>query len=118
MAGGLITPGSDVLNLSPLFLRGEVEIRAKREFRVRGKAQRGSQIQRSRREPLTPPSPRKSGARERTTDIYAATRCAAMIWSAARPVTSAMRSNCRVKLPAPFLELMASKIDSPISPYG
>src|SRR5207237_9849044 len=28
------------------------------------------------------------------TTSHAATRCAAMIWSAARPVTSAMRSNC------------------------
>src|SRR3954466_4692684 len=49
---------------------------------------------------------------------YAATRCAAMIWSAARPVTSAMRSNCLVKLPAPAVAERNSTIRSPISASG
>src|ERR1700731_4702210 len=41
-----------------------------------------------------------------------------MIWSAARPVTSAMRSNCRVKLPAPAVADRNSTINSPISASG
>src|SRR6185437_6130906 len=49
---------------------------------------------------------------------YAATRCAAMIWSAARPDTSAMRSNCLVKLPAPAVAERNSTISSPISASG
>ena len=41
-----------------------------------------------------------------------------MIWSAARPVTSAMRSNCLVKLPAPAVADRNSTIRSPISASG
>jgi very-short-patch-repair endonuclease len=64
LEGVLATIQSELTLLtSPRSLRGEVEIRAKREFRVRGKAQRASRIPRSRIDvPLTPTlSPRSAG---------------------------------------------------------